>query len=224
MSGQAVLNPPPLNQLYDAASGATFLKNQEATQTVGANDIAMTARAAAPLLGMSEEDAAAAYPGVVANLRANGFGQHAPSTYPGHATTAALVQRGMTVPEQYDYGLLTSPAVLEARRQAGLPLPDFTGGGGGGAAPGGTGAATSGGGGGGGGGSFLSALANIESGDQNIVSRVDTDSQGRTAAQGGNASEISQGNFQINTATWRDFAKQELCGCQSVSQRHVGPS
>ena len=32
--------------------------------------------------------------------------------------------------------------------------------------------------------------------------------QGRTLAQGGNASEISQGNFQINTATWRDFAKQ----------------
>ena len=203
MSGQAVLNPPPLNQLYDATSGATFLKNQEATQTVGANDIAMTARAAAPLLGMSEEDAAAAYPGVVANLRANGFAQHAPTTYPGHATTMALVQRGMTVPEQYQYGLLTAPGVTDALKAASAPLTGFGGGGGGGA---GTGAATAGG--GGGGGSFLGALANIESGDQNIVSRVDTDSQGRTAAQGGNASEISQGNFQINTATWRDFAKQ----------------
>ena len=60
----------------------------------------------------------------------------------------------------------------------------------------------------GGGGSFLGALAQIESGDKNIVSGVDTDSQGRTAAQGGNASEISQGHFQIQTATWRDFAKQ----------------
>jgi hypothetical protein len=51
-------------------------------------------------------------------------------------------------------------------------------------------------------------LANIESGDRNIVSRVDKDSQGKTLAQGGNADEISQGNFQIQTATWRDFAKQ----------------
>ena len=143
MSGQAVLNPPPLNQLYDAASGATFLKNQEATQTVGANDIAMTARAAAPLLNMSEEDAAAAYPGVVANLRANGFGQHAPTTYPGHATTTALVQRGMTVPEQYQYGLLTAPGVADALKAATAPLTTAAPGGGGGA---GTGTASGGGG------------------------------------------------------------------------------
>ena len=68
--------------------------------------------------------------------------------------------------------------------------------------------ATAGGGGTGGGGSFMDALAAIESGDKNIVSGVDPDNQGRTLAQGGNASEISQGNFQINTATWRDFAKQ----------------
>ena len=61
---------------------------------------------------------------------------------------------------------------------------------------------------GGGGGSFMDALANIESGDQNIVSKVDTDSKGLTLAQGGNPAEISQGNFQINAPTWRDFAKQ----------------
>ena len=59
-----------------------------------------------------------------------------------------------------------------------------------------------------GGGSFLSALANVESGDKNIVSGTDKDSQGLTLAQGGNASEISQGHFQIQTATWKDFAKQ----------------
>ena len=95
MSGQAVLNPPPLNQLYDAASGATFLKNQEATQTVGANDIAMTARAAAPLLNMSED-------GRAALIRACYRPTFAPSrcaaasratTYPRHATTTARTQR-----------------------------------------------------------------------------------------------------------------------------------
>ena len=58
----------------------------------------------------------------------------------------------------------------------------------------------------GGGGSFLGALAQIESGDKNIVSGTDTDSKGLTLAQGGNASEISQGHFQIQTATWKDFA------------------
>ena len=62
--------------------------------------------------------------------------------------------------------------------------------------------------GGGGDGSFLGALAKIESGDSNIVSQTDKDSKGLTVAQGGNASEISQGHFQIQTATWRDFAKQ----------------
>ena len=62
--------------------------------------------------------------------------------------------------------------------------------------------------GGGGGGSFLDTLASVESGDKNIVSNTDKDSNGLTLAQGGNPAEISQGHFQIQTATWRDFAKQ----------------
>ena len=61
---------------------------------------------------------------------------------------------------------------------------------------------------GGGGGSFMDALANIESGDKNIVSNTDKDSKGLTLAQGGNPAEISQGNFQISTPTWHDFAGQ----------------
>ena len=60
----------------------------------------------------------------------------------------------------------------------------------------------------GGDGSFLGTLANIESGDQNIVSQTDKDSKGLTLAQGGNPAEISQGHFQIQTATWKDFAPQ----------------
>ena len=76
----------------------------------------------------------------------------------------------------------------------------------------------------GGGGSFLDNLASIESGDQNIVSRTDTDSKGLTLAQGGNPAEISQGHFQIQTATWRDFAKQAGVDTNQASQRHVGSS
>ena len=60
----------------------------------------------------------------------------------------------------------------------------------------------------GGDGSFLGTLANIESGDQNIVSQTDKDNKGLTLAQGGNPAEISQGHFQIQTATWKDFAPQ----------------
>jgi hypothetical protein len=57
-------------------------------------------------------------------------------------------------------------------------------------------------------GTFFDALAKIESDDQNIVSRVDKDSKGRTLAQGGNPDEISQGHYQINPDTWRRYAKQ----------------
>jgi len=57
-------------------------------------------------------------------------------------------------------------------------------------------------------GTFFDALAQIESGDANIVSRVDKDSKGRTLAQGGNPDEISQGHYQINPDTWRRYAKQ----------------
>ena len=58
------------------------------------------------------------------------------------------------------------------------------------------------------GGPFMAALAVIESNDQNIVSRVDSDSKGKTLAQGGNPDEISQGHYQINPGTWRRYAKQ----------------
>ena len=54
------------------------------------------------------------------------------------------------------------------------------------------------GGGGGTGGSFLDALADIESGNQNIYSGVDPDTAGPNSK--------SQGYFQIGTPTWRDFA------------------
>ena len=58
---------------------------------------------------------------------------------------------------------------------------------------------------------FVGALVGQESGGQNIVSKTDKDSQGRTLAQGGNPNEISQGYFQIQNhpgGTWATYARQ----------------
>jgi hypothetical protein len=59
---------------------------------------------------------------------------------------------------------------------------------------------------------FIDALVRQESGGgQNIVSKTDKDSQGRTLAQGGNPNEISQGYFQIQNhpgGTWATYARQ----------------
>jgi hypothetical protein len=59
---------------------------------------------------------------------------------------------------------------------------------------------------------FIDALVKQESGGgQNIVSKTDMDSQGRTLAQGGNPNEISQGYFQIQNhpgGTWDTYARQ----------------
>jgi hypothetical protein len=76
------------------------------------------------------------------------------------------------------------------------------GGGGPGGGPGGSGAGKGGGGAGGvpgsTGGRFMDALARIESGNKNIYSQTDRDVAGPNSR--------SQGYFQINTPTWRDFA------------------
>jgi hypothetical protein len=59
---------------------------------------------------------------------------------------------------------------------------------------------------------FVDALVRQESGGgQNIVSKTDKDSQGRTLAQGGNPNEISQGYFQIQNhpgGTWTTYGRQ----------------
>ena len=59
---------------------------------------------------------------------------------------------------------------------------------------------------------FVDALVKQESGGgQNIVSKTDKDSQGRTLAQGGNPDEISQGYFQIQNhpgGTWQTYGRQ----------------
>jgi hypothetical protein len=109
----------------------------EGRQKIGATDMEMVGRAAGSLLGMSEADAAAAYPGMIADLQRQGFARYAPPDYPGHAAVQGLVQRGLTVPQQYETGLLTAPGVTDALRAASAPLPG-TGAGGGGGSGGGT--------------------------------------------------------------------------------------
>ena len=70
---------------------------------------------------------------------------------------------------------------------------------------------------------FVGALVGQESGGQNIVSKTDKDSQGRTLAQGGNPNEISQGYFQIQNhpgGTWATYARQ--AGSTSPTTRRRG--
>ena len=124
-SPNILFNPMAVDQAVDT--------HTKAQQDIGLTDMATVARAAAPLLGMSETDAAAAYPGIVADLQRQGFAKQAPSTYPGHAVTQSLVQRGMTVPEQIQGGFVTAPGVTDALKAAVAPLSmrgDGSGGGG----------------------------------------------------------------------------------------------
>ena len=114
---------------------------QQARQQIGATNMEMVGRAAGSLLNMSPEAAAAAYPGMVANLQRNGFAMNAPPEYPGHDALQSIVNAGIPLQKQYEYGILTSPDVLKARQLASQPTPPDTGGstGGGGTGGGGVG-------------------------------------------------------------------------------------
>ena len=145
------------------------------------------------------------------NLAA-GFQSAADSEQDSQRTSAALLGAQQQYQQQQSQNQIerikTALPLLQTQLQMqriqalqGIPLPGQT------SAPGSS-ISTGGSIGQGTGGSVLDTLANIESGDKNIVSNVDKDSKGLTLAQGGNPAEISQGNFQIQTATWKDFAKQ----------------
>lgn len=135
---------PDYNSLYDAARvdqaiqghKNALLTQEHNQQLIGQADIEMVARAASPLLNMSEEEAARAYPGVISYLNSQGYGKHAPPTYPGHAVTQHLVSMGIPADKQFEYGAGRT-AASGAASGLGLGGP---GGGGGGAA--GDGAAT----------------------------------------------------------------------------------
>ena len=202
MSQSTSILPSPFpNVLYNPmAVDAAANTDIQAKQQIGATNMEMVGRAAGSLLGMSEPDAAAAYPAMVKNLQSQGFAMNAPADYPGHAALTSIVNSSIPVEKQYQYGIISPPGLADAIARGNQPLPGVAGGG--------AGTGGSAGGGPSGGGSFMDALANIESGDKNIVSGTDKDSKGLTLAQGGNPAEISQGNFQISTPTWHDFAKQ----------------
>jgi hypothetical protein len=46
---------------------------------------------------------------MIQSLQAQGFAKNAPAQYPGHAASQALVQRALSLPDQYKLGLMTSP-------------------------------------------------------------------------------------------------------------------
>jgi hypothetical protein len=90
------------------------LAQQKTQQDITDHDIAAVGQAAAPLLGLSEDDAAKAYPGWLQDQQSRGIAKYAPATYPGHAAVSALVQRAMSLPDQYRLGIITPPGTQAA--------------------------------------------------------------------------------------------------------------
>ena len=145
MSGTQVSGFADPNILYKSLSGLgtaevqrNQLLNQQTQQAVTDHDIAAVGQAAAPLLGMSEDDAAKAYPGWLQDMQSRGLAKYAPATYPGHAATQALVQRAMPLADQFKTGYITPPgtqaAIDAALRPGGAGSTGATTGGGDGTA------------------------------------------------------------------------------------------
>ncbi len=122
MSGAQTSTFPTMNELlapmaaYDVHANA-LLQQQTTQQALTDHDIAMTGQAAAPLLNMNEDQAAAAYPGWRQEMQSRGLAKYAPETYPGHAATAALVQRAMPILQQIQTGFLTTPGSADATKR-----------------------------------------------------------------------------------------------------------
>ena len=123
-STSATILPSPFpNVLYNPmAVDAAANTDIQAKQQIGATNMEMVGRAAGSLLGMSEPDAAAAYPAMVKNLQSQGFAMNAPADYPGHAAVQAMVQSSIPIGQQYQYGILTAPGVTDAINRATAPL------------------------------------------------------------------------------------------------------
>ena len=102
---------------YDTHANA-LLQQQQRTQDITDHDIAAVGQAAAPLLNLSEDDAAKAYPGWLQDAQSRGIAKYAPPTYPGHAAVQALVQRALPILDQYKAGFITTPADQEALQRA----------------------------------------------------------------------------------------------------------
>ena len=125
MSGTQVSGFADPNILYKSLSGLgtaevqrNQLLNQAEQQTITDHDIAAVGQAAAPLLNLSEDDAAKAYPGWLQDQQSRGIAKHAPQSYPGHAAVQALVQRALPILDQYKAGFITTPADQEALQRA----------------------------------------------------------------------------------------------------------
>ena len=195
LSGAAAANvqSQQIANQYAPARNQLFL--DQGAQGLGQNEMGMVGRIAGSLLQLPDENArAAAYPGLIADARANGFKlPNAPDAYPGEAATRAFAARALTVPEQYQYGLVTAPGFDAAIRAATAPLPGQPGYGGPAA---GGGAAQ-----GGGGPDPVAAMPR----EQALDAIAQRESAGKNVpnAQGGDAS----GYWQIRNATWQEGGK-----------------
>jgi hypothetical protein len=111
--GQAVTNiaAQQIANQYAPQRNQLFISGQQQTQ--GENEIEMMARAAQGLLALPQEQRAAAYGPAVANLQRNGFAKNAPTQYPGDATLQQVAAMGLTLPQQYQYGVVTAPGLQQ---------------------------------------------------------------------------------------------------------------
>jgi len=200
MSGTQPSTFYPVNQmLADNAQQIANLyapqRNQmllaQGQQQLAGNEMEMLGRAAQGILNLPDDQQAAAYPGVVANLQRMGFAKNAPSAYPGKAALQQFVGQAIPVENQYRLGIVTPPGLTAALAGANAPLP-------GQAAPSGSppGATTD--------ASLpsdpeaaLQVIAHRESGGRNIPNQ-----QG----PGGAPASSASGYFQITDPTWREGA------------------
>src|SRR5215469_7827258 len=119
------------NQLLNQETAALMpYKVQEAQQQVGTADMAAVGQASQALLNNypDEQSRAAAYPGIVADLQKQGFARNAPSAYPGEAALRTIIGRSLSVQEQYNLGLATSPGLRAQIFGGGTPAAPGGGG------------------------------------------------------------------------------------------------
>ena len=110
---QAVTYAQNLANQYAPERNRLFV--QAAQQEAGQKEMGVIGQAGQAMLNLSDEASrAAAWPGMLQNLQANGFAKNAPTTYPGEQAMKLAVARSLPVPDQFGLGMATSPAQLKA--------------------------------------------------------------------------------------------------------------
>ncbi|HEY2418637.1 MAG TPA: phage tail tip lysozyme, partial [Steroidobacteraceae bacterium] len=141
MSGAQTSTFADPNILYKTLSGAgtqeveaNRLLNVQRGQDIAANNTEVVARAAStlidPTLYPTEEARAAAWPGIIGQLKANGYAPNAPAEYPGlaHLQVAARMGTPSQTQAEWGFNLRTNQAYTDASKPPTATAPASTGG------------------------------------------------------------------------------------------------